>query len=142
MNSEDTINQDNPGNNGKTKGSSRIQFSLRTFLVAGVAFTLGFAVRNVVTGLHPLSMKFALPSSTTAVAPGDSLIVECLADGSINRRVTILADSTVHLPAVGTVNLSGMDISAVEKTLNASYAKFYRVPGIQVYRAEFTEPLN
>jgi protein involved in polysaccharide export with SLBB domain len=120
----------------------RFQFSLRTMFVAMIAFAIGFAARNIATGVHPFTMSLFMPSSTTPVVPGDSLIVECMSNPSINRRITVLADETVTLPYVGVVSVSKQDTATIEKTLNTSYRRYIKQPDIQVYRADASQPLK
>ena len=120
----------------------RFQFSLRMLLAVIFAFALGFAARNLASGLHPLAMQLSLPSSTTPVRPGDSLIVECLVEDSLSRRVTVLADNTITLPYVGTVNVAGQNPDAIARTLTTSYQQYLSNPTIQVYRADVSEPLD
>jgi protein involved in polysaccharide export with SLBB domain len=119
-----------------------IQFSLKALLLVMFGFALGFGARNLISGLHPLAMRLAPPSSTTPIAPRDSLLVESVVASSLNRRVTVLANGTVSLPFVGTVSVSGQNIAAVEKTLTNSYSRYFSRPAIQVYRASTSEPLR
>ena len=119
---------------------TRFQFSLRSLLLFAFAFALGFAFRNIASELHPFAMKLVLPSSTSPVRPGDVLLVESVVDPGINRRVTVLSDGAVSLPQIGTVTIAGNSVSAVEQSLTKAYQKFYANPGIQVYRADASEP--
>ncbi|WP_425397516.1 polysaccharide biosynthesis/export family protein [Aeoliella sp.] len=114
----------------------RFRFSLRTLLIAMVAFVIGFATRNVVEGLRPFAMQFSIPASTTPVAPGETLIVELGGAPDLSRTVTVQADSTIKLPLVGTVDVAEQDVSQVEATLNKEYGKFYVTPGVEVFREE------
>lgn len=120
---------------------NRLQFSLRSLLVFAFAFALGFACRNLASGLHPLTMSLILPSSNSPVQPGDVLLVESSAHpDSINRRVTVLADGVITLPAIGNIPVSGQALPAVEQALTKAYLQFYTNPGIQVYRADVSAP--
>jgi protein involved in polysaccharide export with SLBB domain len=86
-------------------------------------------------------MSLVLPSSDSPLQPGDILLVESSTDpGSINRRVTVLADGVVTLPAIGDISVSGNSLSVVEQSLTRAYQKFYDNPGIQVYRADASAP--
>ena len=107
-----------------------------------LAFALGFAARNLASGLHPFAMKLVLPSSTTPIAIGDELIVESLTDSSIDRRVVVLSDGTIKLPNAGTIKVAGQDVAAIEKTLAMAYAPFFKNLGIQVYRADASQSIR
>jgi len=106
------------------------------------AFSLGFVARNIATGVHPFTISLLLPSSTTPVVPGDTLLVESLADPGIIRRVTVLADGTIDVPHLGIVSVSGQDTLAIKKTLTTSYGRYYKAPAIQVYRADASQPIK
>lgn len=121
--------------------NQRFQFSLRSILLFAFAFALGFACKNLASGLQPFAMSLVLPSSNSPVQPGDVLLVESNVDpGGINRRVTVLADGIVTLPQVGDVSVAGTSLAAVEQSLTKEYQKFYANPGIQVYRADASVP--
>ena len=120
----------------------RFQLSLQTLFLLILAFALGFAARNLASGLHPFAMKLVLPSSTTPIVAGDELIIESLTDSTIERRVVVLSDGTIKLPSVGTINVAGQDVASIEKIIATAYAKFYTNPAIQVYRADATQSIR
>ena len=121
--------------------SHQFQFSLRSIFLFAFAFALGFACKNLASGLHPFAMTLVLPSSNSPVQPGDVLLVESMVDpDSINRRVTVLADGIVTLPKIGDVSVAGNSLSVVEKSLTKAYRQYYADPGIQVYRADASVP--
>lgn len=125
-----------------TQPQSGWQFSIRTLLLIVLAFACGFGLRNVISGLQPWAIQASLPASTSPVAPGDTLIVESSTMPEINRRVTVLADGVITMPLIGTVQVSGQNQAAIEQTLTQAYAKYYKNPGIQVYRGGASEPLK
>lgn len=121
---------------------SQKQISVRTLFLIVSAFAVGFVSRNLATGLHPFAMQLVLPSSTTPVQTGDTLIVESITDPSINRKVVVLTDGTIKLPHVGSIDVRGQDVTTIEKTLTTSYSKAIRNPAIQVYRADASQPFG
>ena len=122
--------------------SSFLRVRLSTLMLMVFAFALGLAVRNIADGLHPLTMSLSLPKSTSPLRPGDTLLVECLTDPSINRQVTVLADLTISLPLVGEVSVKGDTVKSLEQSLRTKYGKYFATPVIQVYRADASVPMQ
>lgn len=123
----------------------RFQFNIQTALIAMFAFALGLAARNIASGLHPLTLQLVLPSSTTPIAAGDSLIIECDLYPKINRRVRVLADGTIALKHVGVVNVSGQTTTEIEALVQDRYKKYFgdsRYKSIQLFRADSSVPID
>ncbi len=125
-----------------TESKRQKQISVRTLFLIVMAFAIGFVSRNLATGLHPFAMQLVLPSSTTPVQSGDTLIVESITDPSVNRKVVVLADGTIKLPHIGSIDVRGQDVATIEKTWTTSYSKTIRNPAIQVYRADASQPFS
>lgn len=83
------------------------------------------------------------PASTDPVKPGEVLTVESMTDpGTINRRVTVLADYTISLPLIRNVNVRGMTTDDVAETLDKKYSKYLKEPAIFVGREAVSSPLK
>ena len=118
---------------------------MQSLIIATTAFALGFGARNIASGLHPLAMNLLLPASTSPVNPGEFLIVECGLRPEYGRRVRVLADGTIALKSVGTIDISGQDIAEIEKTVKAAYKKHFKdstSSSIEVFRGDASQPLK
>ena len=118
-----------------TQSPKRLQLSLRTLLLLVAAFAFGFVSRNLADGLHPFYVGLTLPASTSPVRIGEVLTIDCLADDSIDRDVTVLSDRTIIMPLVGTIDVDNQSTAQIEATLNKSFAKFFAKPEFQVFRS-------
>ncbi|MEM9410338.1 MAG: sigma-70 family RNA polymerase sigma factor [Planctomycetota bacterium] len=74
-------------------------------------------------------------ASTTAIRPGDVLVIRSLSDETISLdRVVVQADRTINLPFVGLVSLDGMTPSQAEEMLNVKYVGYLNNADIFVQR--------
>lgn len=80
-----------------------------------------------------------LPSSNTALQPGDELHVVSRTDASVDTRAIVMADGVIKLPFVGLVETKGKDPQQLEQELNGRYAAIMKDPAIEVYR-DFSPP--
>lgn len=70
--------------------------------------------------LFVLSNSFAQAQTDYRINPGDTLNVEVLEDGSLNRSVVVLPDGRFSFPFAGTVQAAGRTIRQVEIALIAA----------------------
>ena len=67
--------------------------------------------------LLPLMATGALAQDNYRVKSGDTLRIEVLEDGSINRDVLVLPDGTVSVPLAGTLKVSGQNVDQIRGLL-------------------------
>jgi len=79
-----------------------------------------------------LPRSAAIPDPTVELEPGDRLTIESLADGSLNRHVSILPDGTITLPLLGQVAAAGDTLTQLQEVLQELYRKSYSNPAISV----------
>jgi protein involved in polysaccharide export with SLBB domain len=123
----------------------RFQFSIQTILIATLAFALGFAARNMISGLEPWAVRATLPSSAGPIAPGDWIYIESDMHPEYGRRVRVLSDGTITLKGVGTINVSGQNITQMQDTVRNEYKKHFAdstYRSFELFRADVSEPLN
>ena len=66
---------------------------------------------------------FAAAQSEYRVQPGDTIAIEVLEDGSLNRSVVVLPDGRFSFPFAGTVRAAGRTVSQIEASVTAGIAE-------------------
>ena len=82
------------------------------------------------------------PSAADPVRPGEVLLVESLADSTLNRRVVVRTDHTISMPLVGTVSVKGQSTQEITQTVEVKLAKFMKSPQVFVVRESASTPLK
>ncbi len=73
------------------------------------------------------------PMNSSVLEPGDGIFIRSLKD-DIATYSTVLADYTVRLPLIGTVNVENNSILDLERKLFREYEKYVNQPSIEVFR--------
>jgi polysaccharide export outer membrane protein len=69
----------------------------------------------------------SLAQGNYLVRPGDTLQVEVLEDGNLNRSVIVLPDGRFSFPYAGTVQAGGRTLGQIERTLTAAIASNFAI---------------
>lgn len=62
------------------------------------------------------------------IGVGDTLNVEVLEDGNLNRNVLVTPDGRVSFPLAGTIQASGRTVGQVERALSSALAENFAAP--------------
>jgi len=83
---------------------------------------------------------FAQAQSNYQIRPGDTLRIEVLEDGELNRSVLVLPDGSISFPLVGTTPASGRTVSQLQQSLAAGLTpNFANQPNVYVSVATLAE---
>lgn len=96
----------------------------------------------VLTALLALSIApMAQAQSNYKIRAGDTLRVEVLEDGNLNRSVLVLPDGSINFPLVGTTGASGRTVAQLQAALAAGLTpNFANQPNVFVSVATLAEP--
>lgn len=131
------------------EGSDGVQLDQQQLLVTKGSVTIAKVYKegkstesfNLPPNESELSQKFSSssrtaipPASTAVLIPGDALTISSRSDNELKHKFVIQADSTAKLPMIGTVNVTGLTVDALEKELNKRYSEWLSVPAVEVFR--------
>ena len=79
----------------------------------------------------------AMSQETYRIGVGDELMIESLADDTLNRGtlgqgIEVQPDGTVHVRLLGNVHAAGLTFEQLKRVLDEKYKAFYNKPGIDV----------
>ncbi|MEM1149663.1 MAG: polysaccharide biosynthesis/export family protein [Pseudomonadota bacterium] len=102
-------------------------------------------VPRLISGLLMLAMLWVTASAALAqgykVRAGDTLAIEVLEDGSLNRQVLVLPDGSINFPLVGSLRASGRTATQLQQQLAQGLApSFAVVPTVFVSVASIFVP--
>ncbi len=115
----------------------RFQFNIQTLLIAAFAFALGMVAKDVASGLQRFASRGLRPASTTPVQSGDWLAIESISHPEYNQRVKVLADDTVTIKGIGTINVGGRTPQQVEGQVKLRYRTLLQESSVfEVFRGD------
>ena len=62
------------------------------------------------------------------IRPGDTLNIEVLEDGELDRSVLVLPDGSISFPLIGTISASGRTVLQLQRSLSAGLAPSFANP--------------
>lgn len=102
--------------------------SISAFFCLSALFRAAFAA-----GIAALIIAAPAAAQGYKIQPGDSLRIEVLEDESLNRSVLVAPDGRISLPWVGTIQVSGRTVEAVQNSLTEGLAdNFAATPNVFV----------
>jgi len=102
---------------------------LKSVRVLAAAFALS------ATALAPAFAANPAPSAASASAiinPGDQLAISVYGEPMLTQTTTVLADSTIEYPMVGSISLRGQTPAQAAQTLRRAFARYVRSPIVSV----------
>jgi len=85
------------------------------------------------TALAPALAQPAPPASASAIInPGDQLAITVYGEPMLTQTTTVLADSTIEYPMIGSISLRGQTPSQAAQMLQRAFARYVRSPIVSV----------
>jgi polysaccharide export outer membrane protein len=84
------------------------------------------------------AVDFAIMDKDYFISAGDVVNIEVYPASEFSKEVTVQPDGTIEIPLLGSIKVSGMRVSELEKLLVSKFAKYVSSPSVTINIRKFS----